>query len=338
MLVVLCIGQEADPAPAADTVGAGAALSAGRHTHRRERGLNHAPGNLPGELLRGVTEPTSVTQVQPGGSPSSVERVDGIGSSFPLGATAGAPVAAMALKYPPHSPPCEPHANWAFANDPGHRALRHTNFTNCAGDRDRRCAGSSAASRSTYSLSMALPTPKENTTALVTGASSGIGAEIARELARRGHGVTLVARREDRLKALADELASTHRVRTEVIAADLTDADSRGELPETDRGAWPDGRHPRQQRRLHHDGPGPPERPRSAELAMVRTNVEAVVDLCTLFVPGMVTPAPRRGPQHRLDRRLPAAARPGRLRRVEGLRALLRAGPGRRAARAPASR
>ena len=72
---------------------------------------------------------------------------------------------------------------------------------------------------------MALPTPTENSTALVTGSSSGIGSEIARELARRGHGVTLVARREDRLKALAGELAQAWGVRAEVIAADLTDAD-----------------------------------------------------------------------------------------------------------------
>ncbi len=135
---------------------------------------------------------------------------------------------------------------------------------------------------------MALPTPKENATAVVTGASSGIGAEIARELARRGHGVTLVARREDRLQALADELARDHAVRAEVIAADLTDASSRGELPRqlAERGLTPDIL-------VNNAGfttMGPVHRAdRAAELAMVRTNVEAVVDLCTLIVPGMVT-------------------------------------------------
>jgi hypothetical protein len=135
---------------------------------------------------------------------------------------------------------------------------------------------------------MTLPTPKENTTAVVTGSSSGIGSEIARELARRGHGVTLVARREDRLKALADELAQAHQVRTEVIAADLTDADSRAELPAAveSRGLTVDIL-------VNNAGfttMGPVYRAdRAQELAMVRTDVEAVVDLCTLFVPGMAT-------------------------------------------------
>jgi short-subunit dehydrogenase len=44
----------------------------------------------------------------------------------------------------------------------------------------------------------------------VTGASSGIGAALARELARRGYGVTMVARRRSRLEALADERHGGH--------------------------------------------------------------------------------------------------------------------------------
>jgi short-subunit dehydrogenase len=64
----------------------------------------------------------------------------------------------------------------------------------------------------------------------VTGASSGIGEEIARQLAGRGHGVTLVARREDRLVALAEELYETHGVRAEHIAADLGSDAGRDEL------------------------------------------------------------------------------------------------------------
>ena len=50
---------------------------------------------------------------------------------------------------------------------------------------------------------MPLPKPPDQTTAVVTGASSGIGVEIARELAKRGWGVTLVARRADRLAELS---------------------------------------------------------------------------------------------------------------------------------------
>src|SRR4051812_48953695 len=79
---------------------------------------------------------------------------------------------------------------------------------------------------------MALPPPSPTTTCLVTGASSGIGADIARELAKRGLGVTLVARREDRLRELAGELEATG-VRVEVIAADVADPDARAKMVDT---------------------------------------------------------------------------------------------------------
>ena len=57
--------------------------------------------------------------------------------------------------------------------------------------------------------------------ALVTGASSGIGADIARELARRGMNLVLVARRQGRLDELATELRRDHGVQAEVDACDL---------------------------------------------------------------------------------------------------------------------
>ena len=60
--------------------------------------------------------------------------------------------------------------------------------------------------------------------ALVTGASAGIGAEFARALARDGLSVVLTARREDRLRELADELEKTYHVATRVVAVDLGDA------------------------------------------------------------------------------------------------------------------
>ena len=133
---------------------------------------------------------------------------------------------------------------------------------------------------------MPLPTPAPDRTAVVTGASSGIGTELARQLAAAGHGVTLVARREDRLRAVADELGSAG-VRVEVVPCDLADADARTALARevAARGL-----------RVHvlvnnagFSTMGPvhrsdPER----EVGMLRTDVEAVAHLCSLFTPGMV--------------------------------------------------
>jgi len=67
-------------------------------------------------------------------------------------------------------------------------------------------------------------------TALVTGASSGIGATYADRLARRGHPLVLVARRRDRLHELAARLEREYRVKTEVLVADLTSPHSRSQV------------------------------------------------------------------------------------------------------------
>ncbi|PPD42714.1 MAG: short-chain dehydrogenase [Methylocystis sp.] len=60
--------------------------------------------------------------------------------------------------------------------------------------------------------------------AIVTGASEGIGAELARVFAANGHEVAIVARRRDRLEALADEIAAASKSRPTVVELDLTAA------------------------------------------------------------------------------------------------------------------
>jgi short-subunit dehydrogenase len=122
---------------------------------------------------------------------------------------------------------------------------------------------------------------------VVTGASSGIGEAFARRLARDGRHLVLVARRADRLEALAAEIRAAHGVVVEVVPADLTRPDAAATLAaEVER------------RGLVVDwlvnnaafGTAGPfhELPLGRELEQVRLNVEAVVDLTGRFLPGMV--------------------------------------------------
>ncbi|MEV0585070.1 SDR family oxidoreductase [Nonomuraea sp. NPDC050310] len=65
-----------------------------------------------------------------------------------------------------------------------------------------------------------------NSTALITGASSGLGAEFAAQLAAQGHDVILLARSGDKLAALGDRLAAEHGVRAHVLVQDLAEPDA----------------------------------------------------------------------------------------------------------------
>ena len=134
---------------------------------------------------------------------------------------------------------------------------------------------------------MSLPVPSPRTAALVTGASAGIGAEIARELARRGHALILVARRKDRLDELAAELTAEHAVRAETLGCDLSKPVSRRRLPARVASLGLDVDVLVNNAGFATGGPfhlSDAER----ELEQVRVLVEAPVALCSAFIPGMV--------------------------------------------------
>jgi short-subunit dehydrogenase len=134
---------------------------------------------------------------------------------------------------------------------------------------------------------MSLPEPTSSSAALVTGASSGIGSEIAKLLAARGYALVLVARRKDRLVALADQLIGEHGVRVETIAADLSKPTPRGRIPGRIEELGLDVEVVVNNAGFATGGPFHESDP-GRELEQVRVLVEAPVALTRAFVSAMV--------------------------------------------------
>ena len=120
----------------------------------------------------------------------------------------------------------------------------------------------------------------------MTGASAGIGTEIARELAGRGHNVVLVARRKDRLEALAGELRTTHGVRAETISCDLGRPAARARIPGRLEALGLTVEILINNAGFATHGPFV-EADAERELEQVRVLVEAVVSLTSAFAPEM---------------------------------------------------
>jgi uncharacterized protein len=134
---------------------------------------------------------------------------------------------------------------------------------------------------------VSLPEPSATSAALVTGASAGIGTEIARELAARGHGLVLVARRRPRLDELAKELSDEFGIRAEALGCDLAKAAARNRLPGRVESLGLDVEILVNNAGFATNGPFT-ESETERELEQVRLLVEAPVGLISAFAPGMV--------------------------------------------------
>ncbi len=124
-------------------------------------------------------------------------------------------------------------------------------------------------------------------TALVTGASGGIGEDLARLIAAGGRNVVLLARSADKLQTLAGELSAAHRIEATVLAADLADASASSEIVRmlagrgitidilvNNAGFGTSGSFAR-------EDPG-------EQLNMLQVNVVALTALTRAFLPGMI--------------------------------------------------
>lgn len=122
-------------------------------------------------------------------------------------------------------------------------------------------------------------------TTLITGASSGIGLHLAREFAKHGHPLVLIAPEETELQAVASDLTGTHNVEVRVIATDLRDAGSEAAI----RDGVGDSAVEILVNNAGHGKKGKAwEIPLEEDFSMVRLNVEAVLRLTKMFLPPML--------------------------------------------------
>jgi len=124
-------------------------------------------------------------------------------------------------------------------------------------------------------------------TALITGASAGLGRDFARLFAEDGHNLVIIARRRERLEELAAELEKDTGVSVKVIAADLADPHSPKRIYEEVGGAGIEVDYLVNNAGFGSTGPYL-ELDAQSELNMVSVNISALMHLTRLFVPGMV--------------------------------------------------
>jgi short-subunit dehydrogenase len=125
------------------------------------------------------------------------------------------------------------------------------------------------------------------TYALITGASSGLGAEFARQLAATGHNVILVARRQEKLADLATALAEEFGVATEIIVADLAEPGAPATIEATcSRHGWV------VDRLVNNAGIAGPDlikdRDWQEQRAFFQLMMTSVAEMCHRFIPAMV--------------------------------------------------
>lgn len=122
--------------------------------------------------------------------------------------------------------------------------------------------------------------------ALITGASKGIGKSMAEELAKRGHAVLLIARSENLLKELADQLSNQYKVSTAYFAIDLSDKNAATTIFD-----WCNTNHYSVDMLINNAGYGLngllEDYTLQEHLDMMQVNMNSVIELTYLFLPSL---------------------------------------------------